>query len=84
MLERPTLYFRRKDNGTVIYRVETGEHSRLDFQQIAILKQNGEVKPSGKQQLRMMNWLKLVSGTPRARLGKRLVMRSALISLSGI
>ena len=50
MLERPTLYFRRKDNGTVIYRVETGEHSRLDFQQIAILKQNGEVKPLGKQQ----------------------------------
>lgn len=50
MLERPILYFRRKDNGTVIYRVETGEHSRLDFQQIAILKQNGEVKPLGKQQ----------------------------------
>lgn len=50
MLERPNLYFRRKENGTVVYRVEGGEHARMDFQQIAILKQNGEVKPTGKQQ----------------------------------
>lgn len=49
MFDRPTLYFRRKDNGAAVYRIATGEHARLDLQQIAVLKQNGEVKPSGKQ-----------------------------------
>ncbi len=49
MLDRPTLYFRRKGNGAAVYRVATGEHARLDLLQIAVLKQNGEVKPSGKQ-----------------------------------
>ena len=50
MFDRPTLYFRRKDNGAAVYRIATGEHARLDMQQIAILKQNGEVKPSGRQE----------------------------------
>lgn len=50
MFDRPTLYFRRKDNGASVYRIEAGEHARLDMQQVAILKQNGEVKPSGKQE----------------------------------
>jgi len=50
MFDRPTLYFRRKDNGAAVYRIEKGEHARLDMQQIAVLKQNGEVKPSGKQE----------------------------------
>ena len=45
MLERPTLYFRRKENGAVIYRVGAEEHARLDLQKIAILKHNGGVKP---------------------------------------
>lgn len=49
MLDRPTLYFRRKGNGATVYRVATGEHARLDMQKIAILKQNGEVKSSGQQ-----------------------------------
>ncbi len=48
MLERPTLYFRRKDNGAAVYRIGEGSHARLDLVQIAVLKQNGEVKPQGK------------------------------------
>lgn len=50
MIKRPTLYFRRKDNGATVYRITSGDHSRLDMQQIAVLKQNGEVKSQGKQQ----------------------------------
>jgi uncharacterized membrane protein YcaP (DUF421 family) len=50
MFDRPTLYFRRKENGAAVYRIATGEHARLDMLQIAVLKQNGEVKPSGKQE----------------------------------
>ncbi|OUS08306.1 hypothetical protein A9Q96_02275 [Rhodobacterales bacterium 52_120_T64] len=50
MFDRPTLYFRRKSNGAAIYRVATGAHARLDMIQIGILKHNGEVKPSGKQE----------------------------------
>ena len=50
MLERPTLYFRRKDNGAAVYRIGEGSHARLDLVQIAVLKQNGEVKPQGKMQ----------------------------------
>jgi len=48
MLKLPNLYFRRKGAGAVIYRTDTGQQSRLDMQQIAILKPNGEVKPHGK------------------------------------
>lgn len=50
MLNLPDLYFRRKGNGAAVYRIATGEHARLDMQQIAVLKQNGEVKPTGKQE----------------------------------
>lgn len=50
MFDRPTLYFRLKENGAAVYRIGTGEQARLDFQQIAVLKHSGEVKPVGKQQ----------------------------------
>ena len=50
MLDRPTLYSRRKGNGAAVYRVGAGEHARMDLLQIAILKQNGEVKAAGKQE----------------------------------
>ncbi len=50
MFDRPTLYFRRKEHGAAVYRVASGAHARLDLLQIAVLKQNGEVKPSGKQE----------------------------------
>ena len=50
MFDRPALYFRRKGNGAAVFRIAAGEHARLDMQQIAVLKQNGEVKPAGKQE----------------------------------
>lgn len=50
MFDRPPLYFRRKENGAAVYRIATGEHARLDMMQVAVLKQSGEVKPSGKQE----------------------------------
>ena len=50
MFDRPTLYFRRKEHGAAVYRIATGEHAKLDLLQIAVLKQNGEVKPSGRQE----------------------------------
>ncbi len=50
MFDSPTLYFRRKENGAAVYRITTGKHTRLDLLQIAVLKQNGDVKPSGKQE----------------------------------
>lgn len=50
MLNRPNLYFRRKDNGAAVYRVGADDGSRLDLTQIAILKQNGDIKPQGKHQ----------------------------------
>ena len=50
MFDRPTLYFRRKENGAAVYRIASGGHARLDLLQIAVLKQNGDVKSSGKQQ----------------------------------
>ena len=50
MFDRPTLYFRRKGNGAAVYRISDGEHARLDMLQVAVLKRNGEVKASGKQE----------------------------------
>ncbi|MGE4610570.1 MAG: hypothetical protein AAED33_04080 [Paracoccaceae bacterium] len=49
MLNRPNLYFRRKGNGAAVFRTAQGDHARLDMQQIAVLKPNGDVKPFGKQ-----------------------------------
>lgn len=50
MLERPTLYFRRRTNGAAVYRVSEGQNARLDMQQIAVLRPNGEVKNQGKHE----------------------------------
>ncbi len=50
MLERPTLYFRRRTNGAAVYRVSEGQNSRLDMQQIAVVRPNGEVKNQGKHE----------------------------------
>lgn len=51
MFDRPTLYFRRKDNGAAVFRVTETQHSRLELQQIAMLKQNGEIKSQNKQEV---------------------------------
>jgi len=50
MFDQSTLYFRRKGHGAAVYRVATGGDARLDLLQVATLKQNGDVKPAGKQE----------------------------------
>ena len=51
MFDRPNLYFRRKDNGTAVFRITDSEHSRMNLHQIAMLKRNGEVKPLNNQEV---------------------------------
>jgi len=51
MFDRPNLYFRRKDNGAAVFRITDNEHSRMNLQQIAMLKRNGEVKPLNNQEV---------------------------------
>ncbi|MEL6677109.1 MAG: hypothetical protein AAFQ51_00305 [Pseudomonadota bacterium] len=45
------LYFRTKDNGAAVYRIDTeNRHRRLDMIQIAVVTvRNGEIKPHGQQ-----------------------------------
>ena len=49
----PPYYFRVKDNGALVYRVETGDrHRRLELAQIANVNVNsGAVKPQGETAL---------------------------------
>ena len=49
----PPYYFRVKDNGALVYRVETGDrHRRLELAQIANVNVNsGAVKPHGETAL---------------------------------
>lgn len=54
MLDKPGLYFRRRDKGASVFgasvfRIESGPHGRMDMVQIATLKPNGEVKTANKQ-----------------------------------
>ncbi len=51
MSEIHNLFFRVRENGAAVYRVETeNRQRRLDMQQIAVIKiRNGEVKPQGDQ-----------------------------------
>ncbi len=49
--DKPTLYFRRKGKGAVVYRVEETANSRLDLQPVAMLKPDGEIKPQGRHEL---------------------------------
>lgn len=51
MFDRPTLYFRRKENGAAVFRISETQHSRLDLQQIAMLKPNGDIKVHNKQEV---------------------------------
>ncbi len=51
MLDKPNLYFRRKDNGAGVYRVDAQNTNRIDLQHIAVVKQNGDIKAQNKQEL---------------------------------
>lgn len=51
--ELPEYYFRVRDNGAFVFRVDTeNRHRRIDMDQIAIVNiRNGEVKPHGDRTL---------------------------------
>jgi len=49
----PEYYFRVRENGAVVFRIDTeNRHRRIDMDQIAVLNiRNGEVKPHGDREL---------------------------------
>ncbi len=49
----PELYFRVRDNGAVVFRVEIeNRHRRIEMDQIAVVNvRNGEIKPHGDRTL---------------------------------
>lgn len=51
--ELPEFYFRVRENGAVVFRVDTdNRHRRIEMDQIAVVNvRNGEVKPHGQQSL---------------------------------
>ena len=51
MFEHPSLYFRRRENGAAVYRILDGKSQRLDMQQVAVVKPDGEIKPHGNREL---------------------------------
>ena len=73
MLEKPDLYFRLRDRGASVFRVETGNTGRLDLTQIAVIKPNGEVKPFGKakptedEETTITNWISKRNASQQAR-----------------
>lgn len=52
-MELPAYYFRVRDNGAAVFRVDTeNRHRRIDMEQIAVINiRNGEVKPQGDRTL---------------------------------
>lgn len=53
MTDLPDYYFRVRENGAAVFKLDTeNRQRRLDMQQIAVLNiRNGEVKPQGKTEL---------------------------------
>ena len=51
MFERPSLYFRRRENGAAVYRILDEKSQRLDMQQVAVVKLDGEIKQHGNHEL---------------------------------
>ncbi len=51
--ELPAFFFRIRDNGAAVFRVDhSSRNRRLDFEQIAVVNtRNGEIKPQGGQAL---------------------------------
>lgn len=73
MPDKPELFFRRRERGAGVYRVETGNTGRMDLQQIAIVKPNGEVKPVGRhepteaEQALIADWISTETARQNAR-----------------
>ncbi len=53
MSELPDYYFRVRDNGAFVFRVDTeNRHRRIEMDQIAVVNiRNGEIKPQGHRKL---------------------------------
>jgi hypothetical protein len=53
MTELPEFYFRVRENGAAVFRVDTqNRQRRIDMDQIAVINiRNGEIKPQGDRQL---------------------------------
>lgn len=51
--ELPEFYFRIRENGAAVFRVDTeNRHRRIEMDQIAVLNiKNGEIKPQGERKL---------------------------------
>ena len=49
MTELPEYYFRVRENGAAVFRLDTeNRHRRIDMDQIAVLNiRNGDIKPQG-------------------------------------
>ncbi len=65
MTELPEYYFRIRENGAVVFRVDTeNRHRRIEMDQIAVINiKNGDVKPHGDRVLsdadkaRIADWM---------------------------
>ena len=70
MTDLPEYYFRIRDNGAVVFRVDTENRMRrIEMSQIAVANvKNGEIKPHGEQEL---------SDADRAEIERWLAARSA-------
>ncbi len=53
MIELPDYYFRVRENGAAVFRVDTeNRHLRIEMDQIAVVNiRNGEIKPQGTRAL---------------------------------
>ena len=68
----PEYYFRVRENGALVFRIDTGNrHRRIEMDQIAVVNiRNGEVKPHGGREL---------SAADRAEIDRWLAERQALL-----
>ncbi|AKO95901.1 MAG: hypothetical protein RID15_11810 [Marinovum algicola] len=68
----PEYYFRVRENGALVFRIDTGNrHRRIEMDQIAVVNiRNGEVKPHGGREL---------SAADRAEIDRWIAERQALL-----
>lgn len=71
--ELPDYYFRVRDNGAAVFRVDTeNRQRRIEMDQIAVINiKNGEVKPQGDRTL---------TDTDMAEIGNWMAQRTALLA----
>ncbi len=51
MPDKPELFFRRREKGASVFRMETGDGGRMELVQIAVLKPDGEIKPQARREI---------------------------------